>query len=85
MSDYYHLPQGTLDIVVQRTGNDGRGNVLFVQNNFYYDAFFLKAIGGCGRLVHGTVLTKCAVLNGACGSGTCLAADGVAKYHVCPR
>jgi len=29
----------------------GQGNVLFVQNNFYYDAFFLKAI----------------VLNGACG------------------
>ncbi|KAI0737904.1 integrin alpha N-terminal domain-containing protein [Daedaleopsis nitida] len=56
---------GTLDIMVQRTGNDGRGNVLFVQNNFYYDAFFLKAI----------------VLNGACSSGTCPASDGVDKYH----
>lgn len=31
--------------MVQRTGEQGEGNVLFVQNNFYYDAFFLKAIG----------------------------------------
>ena len=31
--------------MVQRTGDQGRGNVIFVQNNFYYDAFFLKAIG----------------------------------------
>ncbi|KAI0628726.1 hypothetical protein C8Q77DRAFT_1067117 [Trametes polyzona] len=56
---------GTLDIMVQRTGAQGQGNILFVQNNFYYDAFFLKAI----------------VLNGACGSGTCPAADGAKKYH----
>ncbi|KAI0713583.1 integrin alpha N-terminal domain-containing protein [Earliella scabrosa] len=56
---------GTLDIMVQRTGDQGRGNVIFVQNNFYYDAFFLKAI----------------VLNGACTSGTCPASDGVDKYH----
>jgi len=46
---------GTLDIMVQRTGDQGEGNILFVQNNFYYDAFFLKAI----------------VLNGACGGGLC--------------
>ena len=39
------LWQGTLDIMVQRTGDQGEGNILFVQNNFYYDAFFLKAIG----------------------------------------
>ncbi|KAI0648361.1 hypothetical protein C8Q79DRAFT_906145 [Trametes meyenii] len=56
---------GTLDIMVQRTGDQGQGNILFVQNNFYYDAFFLKAI----------------VLNGACGSGTCPAVDGAKKYH----
>jgi integrin alpha FG-GAP repeat containing protein 1 len=31
--------------MIQRTGQQGQGNVLFVQNNFYYDAFFLKAIG----------------------------------------
>lgn len=31
--------------MVQRTGVGGQGHVLFVQNNFYYDAFFLKAIG----------------------------------------
>ena len=37
--------QGTLDIIVQRTGGQKQGSVLFVQNNFYYDAFFLNAIG----------------------------------------
>ena len=58
--------QGTLDVMVQRTGEQGQGNVLFVQNNFYYDAFFLKAI----------------VLNGACSSGTCPVSNGVGKYHV---
>jgi integrin alpha FG-GAP repeat containing protein 1 len=36
---------GTLDIMIQRTGEQGAGRVLFVQNNFYYDAFFMKAIG----------------------------------------
>ncbi|KIK59028.1 hypothetical protein GYMLUDRAFT_74611 [Collybiopsis luxurians FD-317 M1] len=51
---------GTLDIMVQRTGDDGKGNILFVQNNFYYDAFFLKAI----------------VLNGACDNGWCYTEDG---------
>jgi integrin alpha FG-GAP repeat containing protein 1 len=35
---------GTLDVMVQRTGAQGEGRVLFVQNNFYYDAFFMKAI-----------------------------------------
>ena len=36
---------GTLDIMVWRTGDQGAGRVLFVQNNFDYDAFFMKAIG----------------------------------------
>ena len=35
---------GTLDVMVQRTGEQGAGWVLFVQNNFYYDALFMKAI-----------------------------------------
>ncbi|EPQ58671.1 hypothetical protein GLOTRDRAFT_73218 [Gloeophyllum trabeum ATCC 11539] len=56
---------GTLDIMVQRTGEQGQGNVFFVQNNFYYDAFFLKAI----------------VLNGACNSGWCTTPNGTARYH----
>ncbi|OBZ75437.1 T-cell immunomodulatory protein [Grifola frondosa] len=56
---------GSLDIMVQRTGEQGQGSVLFVQNNFYYDAFFLKAI----------------VLNGACGSGLCTGVNGSGKYH----
>jgi integrin alpha FG-GAP repeat containing protein 1 len=37
--------QGTLDVMIQRTGKQGMGTVTFIQNNFYYDAFFLKAIG----------------------------------------
>ncbi|KAI0810948.1 hypothetical protein BC629DRAFT_1589690 [Irpex lacteus] len=56
---------GSLDVMVQRTGSQGEGNMLFVQNNFYYDAFFLKAI----------------VLNGACGSGLCTYPNGSGKYH----
>jgi len=30
--------------MVQRTGKQGVGRTLFVQNHFYYDAFFMKAI-----------------------------------------
>nr|GAT59367.1 predicted protein [Mycena chlorophos] len=56
---------GSLDFLVQRTGSQGEGNVHFVQNNFYYDAFFLKAI----------------VLNGACGNGWCYSPNGSEKYH----
>ncbi|GJE88027.1 VCBS repeat-containing protein [Phanerochaete sordida] len=56
---------GTLDIMVQRTDRQGEGNIVFVQNNFYFDAFFLKAI----------------VLNGACGSGMCSAPNSSLKYH----
>ncbi|KAF9239681.1 hypothetical protein BU15DRAFT_74536 [Melanogaster broomeanus] len=51
---------GTLDVVVQRTGGQGHGTVSFIQNNFYYDAFFLKAI----------------VLNGACDNGWCTTPNG---------
>ncbi|KAG5636137.1 hypothetical protein H0H81_009019, partial [Sphagnurus paluster] len=56
---------GTLDIMVQMTGESGRGNFLFIQNNFYYDAFFLKAI----------------VLNGACDNGWCYAPNSSERYH----
>ncbi|KAJ6515434.1 hypothetical protein C8R45DRAFT_956505 [Mycena sanguinolenta] len=56
---------GSLDIMVQRMGTLGHGNIQFVQNNFYFDAFFLKAI----------------VLNGACGNGWCYGPNGTEKYH----
>lgn len=56
---------GTLDIMVQRTGSQGGSRVLFIQNNFYYDAFFLKAI----------------VLNGACNNGWCYSSNGSEKYQ----
>ncbi|KAI0059037.1 integrin alpha N-terminal domain-containing protein [Artomyces pyxidatus] len=57
---------GTLDIMVQRSGDQGQGTVLFVQNNFYYDAFFMKAI----------------LLNGACGTGLCTPANAsLPQYH----
>ncbi|KAJ3570120.1 hypothetical protein NP233_g4613 [Leucocoprinus birnbaumii] len=55
---------GSLDIMIQRTGSQGGSQVSFVQNNFYYDAFFLKAI----------------VLNGACNNGWCYSANGSEKY-----
>jgi hypothetical protein len=32
-------------MLVQRSGSAGHGTIMFVQNNFYFDAFFLKAIG----------------------------------------
>jgi integrin alpha FG-GAP repeat containing protein 1 len=35
--------KGTLDILVQRSGDQGAGTVTFVRNNFYQDAFFIKA------------------------------------------
>jgi len=41
---------GTLDFMVQRTGSQTGSRVTFVQNNFFHDAFFLKAIvlsGAC--------------------------------------
>jgi hypothetical protein len=31
--------------MIQRSGKQGMGTTHFVQNNFYYDAFFLKATG----------------------------------------
>lgn len=62
---------GTLDILVQRTGSgDGKGRlgngqrVNYIQNNVWRDAFFLKAI----------------VLNGAC-NGMCTP-KGQEAYHV---
>ncbi|KAF6758745.1 hypothetical protein DFP72DRAFT_1167548 [Ephemerocybe angulata] len=51
--------------MVQRTGNAGQGNDIFIQNNFYYDAFFLKAI----------------ILNGACDNGWCYSPNGSEKYR----
>jgi len=56
---------GTLDIMVQRTGDQGLGSILFVQNNFFFDAFFLKAI----------------VLNGACDDGWCTRPNSSERYH----
>lgn len=37
---------GSLDIMVQRSGKQDKERVTFIQNNFYHDAFFLKAQGG---------------------------------------
>ena len=36
---------GTLDIMVQRSGEQDEGGVGFVRNGFYHDAFFLRAQG----------------------------------------
>ncbi|KAJ8522676.1 hypothetical protein ONZ45_g812 [Pleurotus djamor] len=56
---------GTLDMMIQRKGSGGGPKVVFVQNNVYYDAFFLKAI----------------VLNGACENGWCYSPNRTIKYH----
>lgn len=49
---------------------------MFVQNNFYYDAFFLNAIGErhMGRGYH--VLIPYLVLNGACDNALCTDSNG---------
>ncbi|ELU43764.1 T-cell immunomodulatory protein [Rhizoctonia solani AG-1 IA] len=54
---------GTLDILVQRNGAQTGSRIAFIQNNFFQDAFFLKAI----------------VLNGACPSGICETSSGKYK------
>lgn len=46
--------QGTWDIMVQRTGKQSAQRVTFIQNNFFHDAFFLKAIG---ELLHNITLS----------------------------
>lgn len=69
--------------MVQRSGQQGEGNILFVQNNFYYDAFFLKAIGESSETMLTITLIDVVVLNGACGSGLCTAPNTSIKYHVC--
>jgi len=76
------LMQGTLDIMVQRTGEQGQGTVWFVQNNFYYDAFFLKAIGesSISRTCYSADVPP-PVLNGGCPSGWCHTENG-SRFHV---
>lgn len=38
--------QGSLDILVQRLGNTGAARTpVFIKNNYFHDAFFLKAMG----------------------------------------
>lgn len=38
--------QGSLDIMVQRSGSNGAAReIVFIKNNYFHDAFFLKALG----------------------------------------
>lgn len=73
----------TLDILVQRMGEQGQGSFLFVQNNFFFDAFFLKAMVSLS-LCRATVFTNetVLVLKGACNNGWCAGSNGSASYHV---
>jgi len=81
---------GTLDIMVQRTGEQGAGRVLFVQNNFYYDAFFMKAIRTVISILPSVSTDRFffsprvgIVLNGACSSGWCQPDNSsLARYPV---
>jgi hypothetical protein len=41
-----HPIKGSLDILLQRTGKQSGEHLTFIQNGFYNDAFFLKALGG---------------------------------------
>lgn len=57
---------GSLDIVVQRTGNSGAARqIVFIKNNYFHDAFFLKAL----------------VLNGACNGWCEPLAEGESRYR----
>ena len=38
-------PQGSLDLLIQRSGAQSGARFTFIQNNFYNDAFFVKAQG----------------------------------------
>lgn len=83
---------GTLDIMVRRTGDQGAGRVLFVQNNFDYDAFFMKAIGAAIISIYSVFsdlsgpffpTSGYPVLNGACSSGWCQPENAsLPRYHV---
>lgn len=69
--------------MVQRTGQAGHGHVRFVQNNFYYDAFFLKAIGRFHiSLISSSPKEFSIVLNGACDNGWCYSSNSTERYHV---
>ncbi|GAA5984638.1 hypothetical protein JCM11641_004548 [Rhodosporidiobolus odoratus] len=57
---------GSLDILLQRTGNSGAARTpVFIKNNYFHDAFFLKAM----------------VLNGACQGWCKPVEDGVERYR----
>ena len=43
------MREGTLDIMIQRSGEQDQGTMTFVKNNFYHDAFFLRAQGELAR------------------------------------
>ena len=68
--------------MVQRTGEQRQGNIWFVQNNFYYDAFFLKAIGESSMKRPGLFSNVIIpVLNGGCPSGWC-STENNRRFHV---
>lgn len=71
--------------MVQRTGKQSGQRVSFIQNNFFHDAFFLKAIGEQHCVLQAfylTTLTTPVVLNGAC-NGLCVPVNASEpKYHV---
>jgi integrin alpha FG-GAP repeat containing protein 1 len=68
--------------MIQRSGQAGEGTILFVQNNFYYDAFFLKALGEFFRVVLTWLIVVIrSVLNGACDNGWCYNQNNSVRYH----
>ena len=74
--------QGSLDIMVQCSGDQGQGSVSFIVNNVFYDAFFLKAIGKSCECVEFPCNNDVTVLNGACDNGWCTHPNESGRYHV---
>lgn len=69
--------------MVQRTGSGGAAReVVFIKNNYFHDAFFLKALGQSPFWHNtGAVLICVIVLNGAC-SVWCEPEKGDERYRV---
>lgn len=70
-------------MLVLRTGAQGAGTSTFIHNNFFYDAFFLKAIGKLFYLFLPFIalLNLYTVLNRPCDTGLCTFDNG-STYQV---
>lgn len=78
--------QGTLDILVQRSANSGAArNAAFVKNNYFHDAFFLKAQGAPvpPPLLERVERSRAGRKDGRCTGTDCLLAGGAVLNGAC--